>query len=357
MGLALGFGSWIRPLDALIAAVLMGLWSLGWGGKRLKSGALAGLVLATAGSGAGTLYYNHLFTGSVTSFPIQAYMDRHYGPNSNAFGFGADPGFPWQMDPYPGHGLRDVVVNTNLNLFSVNVELFGWSIGSLLVVALLLFGRGGRGADFGMVFTIVAVIGALSFYWFSGGPDFGARYWYLAIVPLTALTARGIEFLKELLERSGPQGAPDGTRIHLAVVTLCGLTLVNYLPWRAIDKYFHYLGMRPEIGRLAEEYDFRESLVLVRRSFSGLHGGGILQSYRPWLREHVVRVGPRARAPGSAVRGGPPAPSLGRQRADHHRARLPSRAATPVPPFEGQETCGAQGRDNVQEPLSNSRPE
>ena len=114
-GLALGFGSWIRPLDALIAAVLMGLWSLGWGGKRLKSGALAGLVLATAGSGAGTLYYNHLFTGSVTSFPIQAYMDRHYGPNSNAFGFGADPGFPWQMDPYPGHGLRDVVVNTNLN--------------------------------------------------------------------------------------------------------------------------------------------------------------------------------------------------------------------------------------------------
>ena len=263
-GLALGFGSWIRPLDALVAGVLMALWSLGWGGRRLKPAALAGLVLATAGSGAGQLYYNQLLTGSATSFPIQAYTDKYYGPGSNAIGFGPERGLPWPLDPYPGHSPRDAVVNANLNLFSVNVELFGWSIGSLLVVALLLFGRDGRGADFGMVFTIVAVIGALSFYWFSGGPDFGARYWYLAIVPLTALTARGIEFLKELLERSGPQGAPNGTRIHLAVVILCGLTLVNYLPWRAIDKYFHYLGMRPEIGRLAQEYDFRESLVFVR---------------------------------------------------------------------------------------------
>ena len=263
-GLALGFGSWIRPLDALVAAALMGLWSLGWGGKRLKPAALAGLVLAAAGIGAGQLYYNHLLTGSATSFPIQAYGDRYYGPNSNAFGFGADPGLPWQLDPYPGHGLRDVVVNTNLNLFSVNVELHGWSIGSLLFVAVLLFARGARGSDFPMMFTIVAVMGALSFYWFSGGPDFGARYWYLTIVPLAALSARGIEFLKEVLERAVPQGALDGARVHLAVVVLCGLTLINYLPWRAIDKYFHYLGMRPDIGLLSEEYDFRESLVFVR---------------------------------------------------------------------------------------------
>ncbi len=263
-GLALGFGSWIRPLDALVAAVIVALWSLGWGGRRLKPGALAGLVLATAGVGAGQLYYNHLLTGSATLFPIQAYADKHYGPNSNALGFGADRGLPWQLDPYPGHGLRDVVVNTNLNLSSVNVELYGWSVGSLLFVALLLFARGARGSDFGMMFTIVAVTGALSFYWFSGGPDFGARYWYLTIVPLAALSARGIEFLKEVLERDSPRGALDGARLHLAVLVLCGLTLANYLPWRAIDKYFHYLGMRPDIPLLSEEYDFRESLVFVR---------------------------------------------------------------------------------------------
>ena len=263
-GLALGFGSWIRPLDALIAGVILALWSLGWGGKRLKPAALAGLVLAAAGSGAGQLYYNHLLTGSATSFPIQAYGDTHYGPNSNAFGFGAGPGLPWQLDPYPGHGLRDVMVNTNLNLFSVNVELHGWSIGSLLFVALFLFARGARGSDFAMVFAIVAVIGALSFYWFSGGPDFGARYWYLTIVPLAVLSARGMEFLKEVLERAVPHGALDGARVHLAVAILCGLTLINYLPWRAIDKYFHYLGMSPAMGLLSEEYDFRESLVFVR---------------------------------------------------------------------------------------------
>ena len=93
----------------------MGLWSLGWGGRRLKPGALAGLVLATAGIGTGQLYYNHLLTGSATSFPIQAYTDKHYGPDSNAIGFGPERGLPWPLDPYPGHSPRDAVVNANLN--------------------------------------------------------------------------------------------------------------------------------------------------------------------------------------------------------------------------------------------------
>ena len=109
-----------------------------------------------------------------------------------------------------------------------------------------------------------APLSPVGLYWFSGGPDFGARYWYLTIVPLAALSARGIEFLKEVLERAVPHGALDGARLHLAVVILCGSTLINYLPWRAIDKYFHYLGMSPGMSLLSEEYDFRESLVFVR---------------------------------------------------------------------------------------------
>ena len=73
-----------------------------------------------------------------------------------------------------------------------------------------------------------------------------------------------MSFSKSCWSDPVPKALQTAPRIHLAVVILCGLTLVNYLPWRAIDKYFHYLGMRPEIGRLAQEYDFRESLVLVR---------------------------------------------------------------------------------------------
>jgi hypothetical protein len=39
---------------------------------------------------------------------------------------------------------------------------------------------------------------------------------------------------------------------------------MNYLPWRAVDKYHHYLGMRPDIRDLAKEYGFGRSLVLIR---------------------------------------------------------------------------------------------
>ena len=45
---------------------------------------------------------------------------------------------------------------------------------------------------------------------------------------------------------------------------LCLLSLVNFLPWRAIDKYHHFRNMRPDIRDLAQEYEFGRSLVLIR---------------------------------------------------------------------------------------------
>jgi hypothetical protein len=39
---------------------------------------------------------------------------------------------------------------------------------------------------------------------------------------------------------------------------------VNYFPWRAIDKYHNYLGMRPDVRLLADKYHFGKSLVLIR---------------------------------------------------------------------------------------------
>ncbi len=39
---------------------------------------------------------------------------------------------------------------------------------------------------------------------------------------------------------------------------------MNYIPWRAIDKYHHYRGMRPDIRYLAREKNSGKSLVLVR---------------------------------------------------------------------------------------------
>jgi hypothetical protein len=120
---------------------------------------------------------------------------------------------------------------------------------------------------------MVAVFVTYFFYYFSGGPDFGARYWYLMIVPLVALTARGIQCLGEQLDghgvprpyrRAGEATGIGTARALLAVLALSASALVNYFPWRAIDKYHHYLGMRPDIRELAAQYDFGASLVLIR---------------------------------------------------------------------------------------------
>jgi hypothetical protein len=259
-GGALGVTSLVRPLDALAVAGLMGLWSLGLGGKRLPFRAIFGMVAVAITVGLGNLPYNRLLTGEATTFPVMHYFTTSYGPKANALGFGPERGFGWTgLDPFPGHGLIDVLVNSNLNLFATNIELFGWSCGSLLLVFLAVFSKRMRRSDRVLVASGLAIIGIHTLYWFSGGPDFGARYWYLILVPCIGLTARGTMILGDLL---GTQ--PSQHRVTLGILSLCLLAMVTFVPWRAIDKYHHYRGMRPEIRSLAREADFGRSLVLIQ---------------------------------------------------------------------------------------------
>jgi len=257
-GLATGVVSLIRPLEGLAVAGLLGLWSLSgstWA-ARLRGGLAYGIGAVL--TGALTLPYNAALMGSATRFPIMAYTDELYGPGTNALGFGANRGLGWSgLDPFPGHGLRDVLVNTNLNTFALNLELFGWGAGSLLLVAVaLLHGRFGRG-DRQLLAAIAGVVGLHSLYWFSGGPDFGARYWFLVIVPAVGLSARAFTAL------AGAGEEPAG-RGFLAVVALVLGGMLVFVPWRAADKYYHYRGMRPDIPVLAARHHFGRDLVLIR---------------------------------------------------------------------------------------------
>lgn len=248
-GVAVGALSLVRPLDAAIVAALIGLWVLGW--RRLRFPAVAGMAVCCAAVAAAALPYNAYLTGNPLLPPIQAYTDRYYAPGSNSLGFGANRGLGWPLDPYPGHGLRDVAVNANLNLTTLNTELFGWSSGSLVFLAVLLFAARLEGRDRFMLASILATIGAYSLYWFSGGPDFGPRYWFLVIVPCVVLTARGISHLRS-------------TRALTAALVMIALAMLIFVPWRAADKYRNYLGMRADIRDLAARHGFGRSLVLVR---------------------------------------------------------------------------------------------
>lgn len=263
-GLALGFASLIRPLEAFILTGLLGLWALGVGGRRVRAPALVGLVLGSVLIGSLNVPYNLLLTGNPWTFPVMDYFDKYYGPGINNLGFGPDRGIAWEIDPFPGHSLLDAMVNTALNSFSVNTELFGWATGSLVFVAFVLCSRKLRQSDHLMVVFVAVVIAVHALYWFSGGPDFGARYWFLIILPCTLLTVRGIAVLEQTLSEHPASVASHQGTVLLAVIMLCALSVINVFPWRALDKYHHYRGMRPDIRVLAQERNFGKSLVFIK---------------------------------------------------------------------------------------------
>jgi 4-amino-4-deoxy-L-arabinose transferase-like glycosyltransferase len=256
-GLAAGAGvgatSLIRPLDGVIVGALIGLWAIGLGAARLRLASLAGLAVGTLAFGALVFPYNRMLTGHPLTFPINAYVDEHYAPNANAYGFGPDRGMGWPTDPNPGHTPFDGIINANLNTFGINTDLFGWAVGSLLFVTWLVTSGAWRRQDSIMMAAVLGFGLAYFPYYFSGGPDFGARYWFPVIVPLVALTVRGIF----MLERR------TGARVRTAAMVMCLMTLVTYVPWRAADKYHNYRGMTPGVRQLAEEHRFGADLVLV----------------------------------------------------------------------------------------------
>ncbi|MFQ5466226.1 MAG: glycosyltransferase family 39 protein, partial [Thermodesulfobacteriota bacterium] len=264
-GAAAAFVALSRPLEGMAVGGMLGLWALTAEGKGIRVAPAAAFAVGLLALTALVLPYNEHLTGSAARFPLMAYTDKYLGPGVNALGFGPDRGPGWALDPFPGHGLRDVVVNAGLNMTAINTELFGWATGSVLFIALLLFSGAMRRADYLMWAFIAAVAGIHSFYWYAGGPDFGARYWYPVIIPSVVLTARGVLTLADGArpgERAG--GESGGWRVVAAVLLLSVMATGAFVPWRAADKYKNYLAMRPDIRTIAKERSFGRSLVLIR---------------------------------------------------------------------------------------------
>jgi 4-amino-4-deoxy-L-arabinose transferase-like glycosyltransferase len=262
-GLSFGFLLHVRPYEAVSLALAAGLWwlSAGWHKLRLAS------LLATAAAGAPfaglALLYNKLLTGDARLTPILKFFDQTTYPGSNRLGFGPNiANFGWTgLDALPGHGPIDVLMNTNHNLYMIQFEMFGWVCGSLLFVLLLLVWRGVR-RD-GLMFGILGITwAAMSLYWFSGVPDFGARYWYPVIVPLAVLTVRGISAAAERLEELGRKPALERVWAFAVLATLVGLPGV--MVWRSLDKYPDYRGLRADVRQLEKQHNFGRSLVFVR---------------------------------------------------------------------------------------------
>lgn len=257
-GVATGMVGLIRPLEGVVVALVLGVWSLGATHRLFRLLPSAALTVVTVAVGALTFPYNAHLTGKATLFPLVMYSDKYYGPGANDLGFGASRGMGWGgLDPFPGHGLRDVVVNSLLNGSALNLELFAWATGSLVLIVAMIATRRLSRTDWVLVGAAALVAGIHALYWFSGGPDFGARYWYLTIAPLVALTARAPAVL------FGP-ATVGAARATAAVLALTASSVLTFVPWRAVEKYHDYRGMTPAARELVRGHDFGRSLVLVR---------------------------------------------------------------------------------------------
>jgi Dolichyl-phosphate-mannose-protein mannosyltransferase len=264
-GASLGVLALTRMFEAVLLGPAILLWCLWPWASRLSWRGLTGMAMAGALVGGLIFPYSYFVTGNPLQPPHNKYIAQLWYAGADRLGFGPDIGnVNWpHLDPGPGHGLYDVLLNAHMNSFMVNVDLFGWAFGSLGFLLLLLFWGGWKRPD--NLFWMLA--GSISLghglYWFSGGPDFGARYWYQILVPAVVLTARGIvELQRRWPEAIG--GREASPRIGVFVAAACLISLANYIPWRSLDKYHHFWGIRGEIRRFAAQHDFGNGLVFVR---------------------------------------------------------------------------------------------
>ena len=261
-GVAMGLLFLTRPFDALVAGVVLAPWALGWlGVPRLPARSLViGAVVAAAVASL-SFAYNRALTGDPLTAAHNLWSDRAWGPGRDRLGFGRDVGIPaWpNLDPIPGHGVLDVALNLNKNLFQVNTDLFGWGIGSLFLILLFLLAGKWQRSDRYLIALAVASPVCYSAYWFSGGPDHGARYWFGALVPFVALTARGVQ----LIALGKSPSAVRRSAVWIAVGLACVGSIVTFLPWRMRVKYFRYRDVTPEIGRIAAQPQMQGALVFI----------------------------------------------------------------------------------------------
>lgn len=264
-GLFTGIESMIRPLDGLILACLLGSWLLFARFEFLERIKLGfSLLIGTVAAGSLNFIYNYKVTGSALLLPMDSYYTKYFWAGVMSLGFGANRGMDWGLDAFPGHSPIEAAVNALLNFYLINTELFGWTAGSLLLAVLFFFSGKFARRDIWILLTGFLVVGGYSFYWYSGGPDFGARYWFLLIIPLIAATVRSIENLEQRDESDPAKSNDFDPRFLLAAVILSLAAVMVFIPWRAVDKYFRYLEIRPGIASLAEEHNFGKSLVLIR---------------------------------------------------------------------------------------------
>lgn len=259
-GLAMGLIFAARPLDGLVMGVLTGLWIVtGRESPILRAAQYSAGAVAVA---ALLLAYNAVITGNALLLPLTDYLNRHWGPGANAYGFGPDIGPPggWvSLDLWPGHSALEALLNTVESVTSLEFDMLGWPIGSLALVFAWAIWRKKAGFDLAMALVAGVVIVVMALYWFADTYYLGPRYWFVAAFPFLYLSARGYQ---EIRARFAGRDHLDFVRIDAALATCCLFGLLVFTPWRGVTKYFEYGGFYSLFRSEAERGAFGSDVVL-----------------------------------------------------------------------------------------------
>ena len=139
------------------------------------------------------------------------------------FGFGKGT---WRIIHTPLQGL----LNAINNFIRLNAWLYGWPIGFLFVIVWAVQ-KGRERIDYLMLVPFVLSFGAYFFYFWPGISDTGPVLYFELLLPITLLTARGIEKTPALLSRLMPSDlAVSRTVLFLfmsVVLALCTFHAYN----------------------------------------------------------------------------------------------------------------------------------
>lgn len=285
-----------RALEGVLIGSLSGLWLI-WSLRTRAWQFVPFYGLGCIAVGALIFPYNAHFTGNPLVAPLASYLAVLWQGTGNDFGFGPHVGPPpsWsQLDLWPGHSPLEGLINIVDGIRALNLELFGWTIGSLFFVWIYVIW--GKAHPFARTMALVAlaVIGIHFFYWFNAIYYIGPRYWYAAYFPFVALSACGVAALADQLQQRGIEQARGRVVATLMLLALFALTV--FMPWRAYDKYAARARLGVAVQSVTSRPEFAYAVVFL--SHDAYHASAILNDpfLRPGRAILVQELGPASDA-------------------------------------------------------------
>ena len=277
IGLGVGGMATIRPLDAAVVALVIGVFQLSVL-RRERSRARSLVVQFAVGAlpVACLLYVNARTTGR----PLLFAYDALYGPGQR-LGFHLDPfGVPYTP-------LRALAL-TSANLMRLDRYLFEWPLPGLVpILAALVALRRPTRWDLLLLGLIGATVGAYSLYWAADSFFAGPRFLYTAVPAFVIFAARAPGLVADSL----PPGVPRRAALLVVPLCLCYAWLtptgVSSVQMRAY--YYH-------VGRTKLKTDVSAQLRAARL------GRALVFVHEPWRARLEARLRAFGLAPSEAGR-------------------------------------------------------